>query len=121
VGHEVVIEATGNAMVVSHLPILHLARVVTANPLQVKAIVHAHMKTDKIDAGVLASLYPAGCLPQVWTPDAAIKRQRRLWRDATKWSGTAPDSRTRRMRSCTRTSCHAAACQSLLTGPAGPG
>ncbi len=44
---EVVIEVTGNAMVVSHLLRQHAARVVIANPLQVKAIAHAHVKTDK--------------------------------------------------------------------------
>ena len=75
---EVVIEATGNAMVVSHLLRPHVARVVIANPLQVKAIAHAHVKTDKIDAGVLANLYAAGFLPEVWTPDAATERLRRL-------------------------------------------
>ena len=48
---EVVIEATGNAMVVSHLLTPRVARVVIANPIQVKAIAHAHVKTDKIDAG----------------------------------------------------------------------
>ncbi|MET4449822.1 hypothetical protein ABIB75_008136, partial [Bradyrhizobium sp. GM2.2] len=31
-------------------------RVIIANPLQVKAIAQAHVKTDKIDAGTLASL-----------------------------------------------------------------
>ncbi|ACA18524.1 transposase IS116/IS110/IS902 family protein [Methylobacterium sp. 4-46] len=75
---EVVIEATGNAMAVSHLLKPHVARVVIANPLQVKAIAHAHVKTDKIDAGVLANLYAAGYLPEVWTPDAATERLRRL-------------------------------------------
>ena len=30
-------------------------RVVIANPLQVKAIAHAHVKTDKVDAGTLAA------------------------------------------------------------------
>lgn len=75
---EVVIEATGNAMAVSHLLRPHVARVVIANPLQVKAIAHAHVKTDKIDAGVLANLYAAGFLPEVWTPDAATERLRRL-------------------------------------------
>lgn len=60
---EVVIEVTGNAMVVSHLLRQHAARVVIANPLQVKAIAHAHVKTDKIAAGVLANLYAAGFLP----------------------------------------------------------
>ena len=51
---------------------------VIANPLQVKAIAHAHVKTDKVDAGTLASLYAAGYLPEIWTPDAATVRLRRL-------------------------------------------
>jgi hypothetical protein len=49
-----------------------------ANPLQVKAIARAHVKTDKIDAGTLASLQAAGYLPQIWTPDAETERKRRL-------------------------------------------
>jgi len=53
-------------------------RVVIANPLQVKAIAHAHVKTDKVDAGTLASLYAAGYLPEIWTPDAGVERMRRL-------------------------------------------
>jgi Transposase. len=47
-------------------------------PLQVKAIAQAHVKTDKIDAGTLASLHAAGYLPQIWTPDAETERKRRL-------------------------------------------
>ena len=54
-----------------------MARVIIANPLQVKAIAQAHVKTDKIDAGTLASLQAAGYLPQIWTPDAATERKRR--------------------------------------------
>jgi transposase len=50
---------------------------VIANPLQCKAIAQAHVKTDKIDGGTLASLY-AGYLPEIWTPDAATERMRRL-------------------------------------------
>jgi transposase len=75
---EVVIEATGNAMAVLRVLSPFVTRVVIANPLQVKAIAHAHVKTDKIDAGVLASLYAAGYLPQIWTPDAETERRRRL-------------------------------------------
>ena len=56
---EVVIEATSNAMIVSHQLSPHVARVVITNPLQVKAIANAHVKTDKIDAGVLAKLCAA--------------------------------------------------------------
>ena len=75
---EVVIEASGNSMAVSRVlsPFVH--RVVIANPLQVKAIAHAHVKTDKIDAGTLASLFAAGYLPEIWTPDAETERKRRL-------------------------------------------
>jgi transposase len=75
---EVVIEATGNAMAVSRVLSPFVARVVIANPLQVKAIAHAHVKTDKVDAATLANLHAAGYLPQIWMPDAATERLRRL-------------------------------------------
>lgn len=75
---EVVIEATANSMAVSRVLSPFVARVVIANPLQVKAIAQAHVKTDKIDAGTLASLQAAGYLPQIWTPDAATERKRRM-------------------------------------------
>ena len=75
---EVVVEATGNAMAVVRVLGPYVARVIVANPLQVKAIAHAQVKTDKIDAGVLASLRAAGFLPEVWVPDAKTERLRRL-------------------------------------------
>jgi transposase len=46
--------------------------------MQVKAIAYARVKTDKVDAGTLASLFAAGFLPEIWTPDAATERKRRL-------------------------------------------
>jgi transposase len=75
---EVVIEATGNAMAAARVLSPFVTRVVIANPLQVKAIAHAHVKTDKVDAGTLANLYAAGYLPEIWTPNAATERLRRL-------------------------------------------
>src|SRR3954454_11090026 len=74
---EVVVEATGNAMAVARALEPHVARVIVANSVQVKAIAHAHVKTDKIDAGVLASLRAANFLPEVWLPDADTERLRR--------------------------------------------
>ena len=74
---EVVIEATANSMGVSRVLAPFVARVIIANPLQVKAIAQAHVKTDKIDAGTLASLHAAGYLPQIWTPDVGTERKRR--------------------------------------------
>lgn len=75
---EVVIEATGNCMAVSRVLSPFVRSVVIANPLQVKAIAHARVKTDKVDAGTLANLFAAGYLPEIWTPDAATERKRRL-------------------------------------------
>jgi transposase len=75
---EVVIEATGNSMAVARALSPFVAQVVIANPLQVKAIAYAHVKTDKVDAGTLANLHAAGYLPEIWTPDAATERLRRL-------------------------------------------
>ena len=43
---EVAIEATGNCMAVSWLFSPFVKRVVIANPIRVKAIAHAHVKTD---------------------------------------------------------------------------
>jgi len=76
-GAEVVIEATGNTMAVARLIAPHVKRVLIANPLQVRAIAHAKVKTDKIDALTLAKLHAAGFLPEVWQPDEATERLRR--------------------------------------------
>ena len=78
---EVVIEATGNCMAVSRVLSPFVKRVVIANPLQVKAIAHAHVKTDKVDAGTLANLFAAGYLPEIWTPTTS----RRCWIRSCNW------------------------------------
>jgi transposase len=56
----------------------HVGRVVIANPRQVRMIAHAKIKTDTIDATVLAKLYASNFLPEVWVADArtlALRRQ----------------------------------------------
>ena len=73
---EVVIEATGNTVTVAKLMQPHVKRVLIANPLQVRAIAHAKVKTDKIDALILAKLHAAGFLPEVWQPDETTERLR---------------------------------------------
>ncbi len=75
---EVVVEATGNAMAVVRVLSPYVARVIMANPLQVRAIAHARIKTDKIDAAVLAQLRAADFLPEVWLPAPATERLQRL-------------------------------------------
>nr|WP_262032553.1 IS110 family transposase [Microvirga sp. Mcv34] len=73
----VVVEATGNAASVATVISPHVKRVVIANPMQVRVIAHAKIKTDTIDAGVLAQLYASGFLPEVWIPDEPTQALRR--------------------------------------------
>ena len=73
----VVVEATGNASAVAEVIRPHVGRVVIANPRQVQLIAEARIKTDVIDATVLARLYASGLLPEVWIPDAATLGLRR--------------------------------------------
>jgi transposase len=73
----VVVEATGNAAAVAAVISPHVKRVVIANPKQVRVIAHAKIKTDTIDAGVLAQLYASGFLPEVWIADEATQALRR--------------------------------------------
>lgn len=73
----VVVEATGNAATVAEVLSPHVARVAIANPKQVWLIARAKIKTDKIDAAVLAKLYATGFLPEVWIPDHRTQSLRR--------------------------------------------
>ena len=73
----VVVEATGNAAAVVEVIAPHVGRVVIANPRQVRMIAHAKIKTDTIDATVLAKLYASGFLPEVWVPDPKTQALRR--------------------------------------------
>jgi transposase len=73
----VVVEATGNATAVTEVLAPHVGRVVIANPRQVRLIAEARIKTDVVDATVLARLYASGFLPEVWVPDARTEALRR--------------------------------------------
>lgn len=54
------------------------ARLVVSNPLQTKAIAQAQVKTDKIDAEVLAHLLRCDYLPLVWEPAPEVEERRTL-------------------------------------------
>jgi transposase len=73
----VVVEATGNAASVAAVIAPHVKRVVVANPKQVRIIAHAKIKTDTIDASVLAQLDVSGFLPEVWVPGEPTQALRR--------------------------------------------
>jgi transposase len=54
------------------------AVVIVSNPMKTKLIASARVKTDKIDARVLAELARVGFLPDVWLPDEDTESLRRL-------------------------------------------
>jgi transposase len=77
-GDRVVMESTGNALAIARLIEPHVAEVVLANPMEVRAISHAKVKSDRSDARTLAELFQAGVLPTVWIGDEQTQRLRRL-------------------------------------------
>jgi transposase len=73
----IVLEATGNTAEIVHVLQKYAGRVIVANPLQVRLIAESRVKTDKIDAAILAQLYASGFLPEVWIPDESTQAMRR--------------------------------------------
>ncbi len=72
------LEATTNCWIVAELLRPFVAEVVVSNPMATKAIASAKVKTDKVDALVLAQLLRCDYLPAVWQPDAATQQLRQL-------------------------------------------
>jgi transposase len=75
---EVAIEATCNTHAIVRALEPHVARVIVSNPMKTRAIAEAKVKTDKVDAAVLAELLAADYLPSVWVADQdtqALRRQ----------------------------------------------
>jgi len=68
------LEATTNTWDVVGWLEPHVGRVVVSNPLRTRAIAEAKVKTDKVDALVLAQLLRCDYLPEVWRPDAHTRR-----------------------------------------------
>jgi transposase len=75
---QVALEATINTFAIARLLEEHAGRVVISNPLRTRAIADAKIKTDKVDAGVLAQLLAADYLPGVWQPNESTRVLRRL-------------------------------------------
>jgi transposase len=74
---QVALEATGNSDAIVALIAPRVARVVVSNPMKTRAIAEAKVKTDKVDARILAQLLAADFLPPVWLPDERTRRLRR--------------------------------------------
>jgi transposase len=74
---QVALEATGNSDAIANLLIPLVERVVVSNPSKTRAIAEAKVKTDKVDARILAQLLAADFLPPVWLPDERTRALRR--------------------------------------------
>lgn len=75
---KVALEATTNTWAVVEVLRPLCGEVVVGNPLATKAIAQAKVKTDKVDALVLAQLLRCDFLPTVWQPDLKTQKLRRL-------------------------------------------
>ena len=75
---QVVIESTTNAWHVYDLLAPLVERVVVANPIRVKQIAQARVKTDIRDTLILARLLAANLVPDVWVPPVYVREMRQL-------------------------------------------
>ena len=74
----VVLEATANAWHVYDRIYSRVASVTVANPLLIRWISSANVKTDAQDAIKLARLLAAGLVPGVWVPPEPVRQLRCL-------------------------------------------
>jgi transposase len=107
---EVALEVTGNTLAIATVLTSRAGRVMVSNPATTRAIAEAKVKTDKVDAEILAQLLAADYLPSVWLPDAAnsalrrqVQRRAHLVRQRTRLKNQvhvtpAPDRRLKPLR-----------------------
>ena len=77
----VALEVTTNAFAVVRLLERSGARIILSNPIKTRVIAEAKIKTDKIDARVLAELARVNYLPSVWLPDSDTEALRHFCSD----------------------------------------
>lgn len=75
---QVALESTTNTWAVVDILEPFVEKIVVGNPLKTKYIAEASVKTDKIDAMVLAQLLRCNFLPTVWIPDRKSRELRRI-------------------------------------------
>lgn len=104
----VVLESTAMTWAIAELLAAHAGRVTVSNPMRTRAIASAKVKTDKIDAKVLAQLGAADFLPDVWSPDETTRALRRR---------IAHRSSLVRQRTRLRNQVHAVLARNLIDAP----
>jgi hypothetical protein len=65
----VALETTGNALRIARILERHVGGVLVADTRNVRAMTHAKVKNDRVDARMLAKLLAAGMLPGTWLCD----------------------------------------------------
>lgn len=104
------VEVTSNTWAFVRLIRSRVARVVVSNPMKTKAIAEANIKTDKVDAKVLAQLLRCDYLPPVWTPTPTIENSRALAARRTAMVG---------QRTAIRNRIHSVLARRMIAVPAG--
>lgn len=77
-GDQLALEVTTHCWAVVRFLLPAVARIVVSNPMATKAIASAKVKTDKVDAAVLANLLRLDYLPSVWMPSPEQSLMREL-------------------------------------------
>lgn len=73
----VALETTGNARRIAQILERHAGGVMIVDTRNLRAITHAKLKNDRVDARRLAELLAAGMLPGIWRSDEATRVRRR--------------------------------------------
>jgi transposase len=73
----VALETTGNALSIARILEPHVGGVLVADTRNVRAMTHAKVKNDRVDAQLLAKLLAAGMLPGTWVCDEQTRVLRR--------------------------------------------
>ena len=92
---QVVLEACGLWPYVHDLVEIQGVSVSLAHPQRVKAIAHAKVKTDKVDARTLAHLLRADLIPESYIPPREIRKLRELLRGRYAWTQLRTRSKNR--------------------------
>jgi transposase len=71
------LETTGNALSIARILEPHVGAVLVADTRNVRAMTHAKVKNDRVDAQMLAKLLAAGMLPGTWVCDEQTRILRR--------------------------------------------
>jgi transposase len=104
------VEVTSNTWAFVRLVRPHVAKIVVSNPMKTKAIAEANIKTDKVDAKVLAHLLRCDYLPSVWVPTPSVEDSRAL---------AARRSALVNQRTAIRNRIHSVVARRLVKAPAG--